>query len=126
SNESEPLDMQLVERLQHIKGNGRLIGSIGRLSPEKGFDLLIRALSVVREKHDDISLVLIGDGPQRNFLEQLADHLGVGSHVHFLGYVQSAGAYTSLFDLYINSSYSEGLPVTILEAMKYRCPVVAT
>lgn len=102
------------------------IGTIGRLSREKGYDHLIMALRLVLESGIDANLVIIGEGNERQALEELAKRQGVLDRVHLIGYRSDARRYLPLFDVYTISSLTEGLPITLLEAMQARTPIVAT
>lgn len=98
----------------------------GRLSPEKGFDLLIHALGTLREKGLDPSLVIFGDGSERARLEETIRRLRLTGSIFLLGYCEKAYRYFPFFDAFVLPSHSEGLPLTLLEAMQAGVPVVAT
>ena len=102
-----------------------LIGTIARLDSVKDLTTLIGAVSSAGSRAD-IRLAIVGDGPERSGLEQTARRLGVGDRVRFLGYRDDARKYLAGFDVYANSSVSEGVSLTILEAMGAALPVVAT
>jgi glycosyltransferase involved in cell wall biosynthesis len=105
---------------------GFKILAIGRLSPEKGFDLLVNAISKLINNGHDISLVIIGEGAERKRLENLAQIRGVADKVFFTGYLDQASRYLRHFDLFVISSITEGLPITLLETMQAGVPIVAT
>ena len=105
---------------------GFTIGSIGRLSREKGFELLIDALCRVKERGIDAGLVIIGDGNLKRKLTDYANERGVADKVLMPGYRRDACRFMPLFSVFAISSYTEGLPITLLEAMRARVPVVAT
>lgn len=99
---------------------------VGRLSPEKGFDDLIRAHALTKQKMPDLKLVLVGSGPQKAALESLADSLGTKADVIFAGaQTQLAGYYKNAWAFVLPSRF-EGLPNSLIEAMTYGCPVVVT
>src|SRR5207244_1930676 len=98
------------------------IGCLARLSPEKGLDTLIEALDLLR----GVELILVGDGPERRSLEQLARELGVADRVTFSGWRDDARSALSQLDVVVLPSRSEGLPLVIIEAMLAELPVVAT
>jgi glycosyltransferase involved in cell wall biosynthesis len=106
---------------------GRLVlGAVGRLSPEKGFDRLIRSAQHLLHQGRDVELVIAGDGDDRPRLEGLIDELGVGDRVHLLGFCADPRPVYEALDVFVLSSLREGLPNVLLEAMALDVPVVAT
>lgn len=103
-----------------------LVGAVGRLSGEKGFDVLIKAVDRLLQKGRQITLWVAGDGPARSELERLIRTLGIAEHVRLLGYVQDLRMCYQAMDAYVLSSLREGLPNTMLEAMAMGTPVMAT
>jgi glycosyltransferase involved in cell wall biosynthesis len=101
------------------------IGTIARLDAVKDFVTLIRAIAELRQRVP-AALVIIGDGPERQRLEHEARTCGVAQHIHFMGYREDAREWLAGCDVYANSSVSEGISLTILEAMAAGLPVVAT
>ncbi|MFA6010974.1 MAG: glycosyltransferase [Desulfobacteraceae bacterium] len=102
------------------------IGSIGRFSTEKGYNYLIESFNLLLKKGVDSRLILIGEGHERGRLEQLIKHYKLEDKVELTGYRENARKYIPDFDVYAISSLTEGLPITLLEAMQARTPVVAT
>jgi GalNAc-alpha-(1->4)-GalNAc-alpha-(1->3)-diNAcBac-PP-undecaprenol alpha-1,4-N-acetyl-D-galactosaminyltransferase len=103
--------------------NRRLVMSLGRFSLEKGYDLLIRGFALVAPDHPVWDLVIIGDGPERDALGQLAAQLGIASRVHFPGRLENPAILLSQADLFVLPSRYEGFPNALLEAMA--CGVAA-
>lgn len=101
---------------------GPLVGSVGRLVPEKGFDLLVRALPDL----PGVGLLLVGDGPARGSLERLAAELGVGDRLHITGWREDARRYLPAMDVFALPSHLESMPLSVIEAMLAARPVVAT
>jgi glycosyltransferase involved in cell wall biosynthesis len=101
--------------------DGPVVGALGRLSPEKGFDVAVRALRVL----PDATLVLVGDGPEREQLEALAAELGVAQRLKLVGWSNEARRYLPGFDVLVLPSRLEGFPLAMLEAMLASVPVVA-
>jgi len=99
---------------------------IGRLSPEKGVDVLIRAVSIAVSSSIDPCLVLMGEGEEGPSLRRLAEKEDLTDKVHFTGYCDKAFRFLPYFDVFVLPSYSEGLPITLLEAMQAGTPVIAT
>jgi glycosyltransferase involved in cell wall biosynthesis len=104
-----------------------LIGSVGRLSDEKGFDVLIRAADrlLVRGQHD-LGLVIAGEGADRPRLEGIIAELDRRDRFRLLGYHPAPVEVFNALDVFVLSSYREGLPNVLLEAMALGVPVVAT
>lgn len=103
-----------------------VLGSVARLVWFKGLDALIAALPSVVRACPQVRLVLVGDGPMRAELAQQATALGVHDRVSFLGERQDVERLLPAFDVFTLPSVSEGMPMTILEAMHACRPVVAT
>ena len=103
-----------------------IIGFVGRLSPEKGADILLHALHLLHGLGATHSLVIAGDGPQRTELTQLAGSLGLERNVLFCGRVEDVASLYAEVDLVVIPSRSEGLPSVLLEALDANLPVVAT
>jgi glycosyltransferase involved in cell wall biosynthesis len=101
-----------------------VVGWIGRLIPVKGADVFLNALRQLSSLPFVVSV--IGDGPERARLETLARDAGMSDRVRFHGAVAGAARFMGAFDVFVLSSRSEGTPVTLLEAMGARVPVVVT
>lgn len=107
-------------------GRSPLIGAIGRLSHEKGFDRLLRAAAPWLREQTSGAVMILGEGPERSALERLAAGLGIQDRVLLPGYVPNAAAHVPLFDVFVLPSRTEGLPITLLEAMAAGVPIVAS
>lgn len=103
-----------------------VIGSVSRLIPQKGVDVLLRAFAEFRRRNRSASLVIVGDGPSRGSLENEAAALGVREAVHFLGFRSDIAALMSRFDVFAFPSLGEGFGLVLLEAMACARPIVAT
>jgi glycosyltransferase involved in cell wall biosynthesis len=100
--------------------------SVGRLSAEKGLDLLLRAVAELSRDHPQIELVIAGTGPEEAALRRLGAELGLTDKVRYAGYVSDMPSLYAGADLVVQSSLTEGLPNVILEAAYLGVPVVAT
>jgi glycosyltransferase involved in cell wall biosynthesis len=98
------------------------IGAVGRLSPEKGLEVLVEALRSVPQ----CRLVIVGEGPERATLEELVHALGLDDRVEFAGWVDPPWTATWSFDALAMPSFMEGFPLVIVEAMLAGIPVVAS
>ena len=120
-----PPGKELREKLG-VKSAGPLIGAIGRLHREKGLDVLIRSFSRVANEIPGISLLVIGDGPEKMSLEKLANDLGMSGRIAFTGFLPEAENYLPLFDLFVLPSRIEAMPIALMQAMAAGKPIVAT
>ena len=119
--------LDVRQRIRHDLGVGDdviVVGTIARLDPVKDLGTLIRAATLAA-RTQPVQLVVIGDGPERASLEALAAQTG-SLRVRFLGHREDARQWLAGCDLYVNSSITEGVSLTILEAMAAGLPVVAT
>ncbi len=105
---------------------GASLINIGRLSPEKGQDLLLRAVAALSREFPALELTFAGIGPLEPALRALAQSLGIAERVHFIGFVADMPPLYARHDLVVQSSLTEGLPNVILEAAYLRVPIVAT
>lgn len=115
-------------RRTRATGNGDeiVIGAVGRLSPEKGFDSLVDALAMVRHAGVQARLIVIGEGAERQRLERLIQEKGLTDLVQLPGYRADVARFLLDIDVFVVSSLSEGAPMSVLEAMRARTPVIAT
>ena len=111
---------------QGIPAGRLLIGAMGRLSDEKGFDLLIRSVDRLIAAGRDIELRIAGEGDQRAALEGLIRELNRGRRIRLVGFQRDAISFFESMDIFALSSHREGLPNVVLEAMALEVPVVAT
>jgi glycosyltransferase involved in cell wall biosynthesis len=102
------------------------IGVVGRLSPEKGVDLFLRACGQLRDAGHKFGIVLAGDGPSEETLRVLAADLQLTNRVTFLGRVNDVQTVMDHLDLLVLPSRSEGMPNTLLEGVATGVPVIAT
>lgn len=105
---------------------GILLGTVGRLSPEKGYDLLIRAVHKLRSSGYPVTLWIAGDGDSRDSLRRLIQELGCQEYVRLIGHLADPKTFYEAMDVFVLSSIREGLPNVVLEAMAMETPVVAT
>jgi glycosyltransferase involved in cell wall biosynthesis len=109
-----------------LRPDGLVIGGVGRLSAEKGFDLLIAATDQLLRAGVDVDLLIIGEGGEKKNLETLIDRLGRRDRIRLLGYRSDTTDLYQALDVFALSSLREGLPNVLLEAMAFEVPVVAT
>jgi glycosyltransferase involved in cell wall biosynthesis len=107
-----------------VPASGRLIVAAGRLVPEKGFDVALRAFAAMNDR--TASLAILGEGPELANLQALADELGVAARVDFPGYVADIRPWLDRSRLFLLSSWYEGYAAVVVEALAAGRPVVAT
>jgi glycosyltransferase involved in cell wall biosynthesis len=106
-----------------VPAGARVLLAVARLTPQKGIDVAIRALPLLS---DDTALVVLGEGPARAELAELADELGVASRVHLLGRVPDVTAWLRRASVLVHPARWEGFGLGVLEAMLAGLPVVAS
>lgn len=117
-------DKEEIRKNLRLPPSGVVIGTIARLAPQKGVTYLLKAASLLKEY--SITLLIVGDGPLRQQLEKEALDLGLGNRVIFAGMREDIAEIFAVLDIFVLPSITEGLPLTILEAMAAAKPVVAT
>ena len=105
---------------------GARLVTVARLEPVKAIDVMVRAIAALRRDGITPSLTVVGDGSERPALERLVAHLDLGTSVRFAGWSADVQPHLREADAYIMSSRSEGLSLTLLEAMAAGLPIVAT
>ena len=115
-----------LRREWNIPDRTRLVGIVARLVPIKGHGFFLGAAKRVLENMDNVKFMIIGDGEDRQKLERFCDEQGIREHVIFCGFKRLLGDVYGDLDLVALSSFNEGLPVTLIEAMVAGKPIVAT
>ncbi|MBM4000056.1 MAG: glycosyltransferase [Planctomycetes bacterium] len=103
-----------------------VVGSIGRLDPVKGFDMAVDAVRMLRAHRSDVHFVVIGDGPMREQLSAKVREAECASYVHLVGHHDDVETWLRAMDVYVNTSISEGMSQSILEAMAIGLPMIVT
>jgi glycosyltransferase involved in cell wall biosynthesis len=109
-----------------IAADAPVVGAVGLQRREKAYDVLLRAAAVARERIPALRVVLVGDGVMRNELVRLTGELGLDDAVVFAGVRVDVPEVLRSFDVAVNSSHSEGSPLSVMEYMEAGLPVVAT
>jgi L-malate glycosyltransferase len=120
------LDRRRARRLLGLDDHSFVVTSVARLDPVKDLMTLLEAFAVVRARVPSARLVIVGDGPERQRLAERADRDDLAGSVRITGYRSDVRALLPAADVYASSSISEGVSITILEAMATGIPVVAT
>lgn len=121
-----PGDRHRARALLGLKDEAFVAVTVARLDPVKDFACLLNAFALVRQVAPHAHLLIVGDGPERAALSARAAQPDLAGSVDFLGLRADVRAILPAADLYVNSSISEGVSITILEAMAAGVPVVAT
>ena len=129
-----PLDERLGDgtadldyrELYGIPQDAFVVGWVGRMTGVKDTGAVLQIVRAARERGVDAVLCMVGDGPDRERLEQLAHDLGIARSTYFVGYQEDVAGYYRLFDAFLLPSVNEGTPVSAIEALASGTPVVAT
>jgi glycosyltransferase involved in cell wall biosynthesis len=119
-------DAASIRRELGLERDATLIGTVGRLSSQKGQMYLLEAMPHVVREYPQARLVLVGDGPEEAEFKDLAVTLGVADHCRFMGFRRDVPKFLACLDIFVQPSPREGLSITLLEAMAAGRPVIAT
>jgi glycosyltransferase involved in cell wall biosynthesis len=106
--------------------DAKLIGTVCRLDPIKNLDMLVDSVPAILQRIPDCQVVIVGDGPEENRLRNRVANLKLSSKIIIFGRDENIQNIMPVFDLFVNTSFSEGTSMTILEAMSCGIPVVAS
>lgn len=104
----------------------RVISSVGRLIPSKGFDRIIKVVASLKDNYPTLKLIVAGDGPDRKRLESIIFDLKLSDRIKLLGWRNDIAQLLHLAEIFIFLSQYEGHPGVLVEAMLARCPVIAS
>ncbi len=107
-----------------IPQDALVVGHVGRFDPVKNHEFLLECFARWHESQPDGMLVLIGRGPLEEACRQHAARLGIADHVRFAGGTDDIPAFMAMFDIFVLTSFSEGLGIVLLEAQAGGCPVL--
>ena len=102
------------------------IGTLGRLSVEKNYVLLLESVALLRDLGVKFQLLIAGSGREIESLKKKASKLLLEPYVMFVGHIRETERFIQRLDCYVNCSVSEGMPMTILEALRQGCPMVVS
>jgi glycosyltransferase involved in cell wall biosynthesis len=117
-----PADVRAIPRTKR----GFTLLQVGRLAPLKDHATLLRAVALIRRHHPDVQLWIVGDGPLQLSLRKLTYELGLNDSVTFFGEQGDVSPFMLAADLFVSSSVTEGMPVSLLEAMSVGLPALVT
>ena len=124
----ENLSREEFRKRLKIEEAEKIIIFVGGLRPVKGVKYLIEAMKIIIDKNRNTKLFIVGDGEEREYLENLVRNLNLEKHINFIGQVpnEEVREYMAASNVFILPSLSEGFPVTVVEAMASGLPIVAT
>jgi glycosyltransferase involved in cell wall biosynthesis len=115
-----------IARVLRLPEEVLFVGAIGRIAPEKGLPTLLEAFAGVHRRRKDVALLIVGDGPLRGDLERYVLSHNLEERVFFLGTRKRPALWIGILDVLALPSYSEGMPMVVLEAFAAGVPVVAS
>ncbi len=119
-------DRDTARRELGLNADEIVIGTVGRLEPEKDQITLLDAFRQLQMRHPRARLIIAGDGSMADQLKSHADRIGAAAAIRFLGYRRDIARLLAAMDVFLLTSIREGLPVSLIEAMAARRPVVAS
>jgi glycosyltransferase involved in cell wall biosynthesis len=117
---------ELVRKSLGIDSGSYVIGTIGRIVPVKGLDYFLSAAEVILGEIQNVHFLIVGEGPYRKHLEQMAQQKGLGKNVIFAGHREDVYDLLNAMDIFVLPSFHEGVPTVLLEAMALQKPIIAT
>lgn len=122
-------DDRAVKRIRQSLGipeEAFVVGTVSRLDPVKNQTMMLKAFRSFSERNPNAWLLMVGDGPDRQQLEQLAIQLNISNRTVFTGFVNKPAQHLAAMDIFLLSSHTEGTSMTLLEAMSMGIPPVVT
>lgn len=117
---------QMKRKCLNLPLSGHIVGTIGRLTEQKGYALFLYSAKLIVSELPDTYFIIVGTGELEQELKKQTKDLGLAERVIFLGARNDVEELLYTFDVFVNSSFWEGLPTVIMESMLARIPVVAT
>lgn len=117
---------KISRQMLHLEEDDIVITYMGRLGPEKNLPFLLRSFAGVAKAYPHVKLLIIGDGPERDNLEDRVRYMGIGEQIRFTGMIPYAELpdYLYLADFFATASVTEVHPLSVIEAMACGLPVV--
>ena len=123
---SNHYDTEKLRKDLGIRSGVTIIGTVGRLSPEKGQLDFLNAAKLLKQSHKEVFFLIVGDGPLRVSLQTAIEEMQLHNNVLITGIRNDIPEILSLLDIFVLPSHSEGLPMALLEAMAAKKPIIAT
>ena len=119
-------DRAAIRSIHNLTDEDWVIGTAARLIPSKGIPILLTAVSCSLAKYPNIKVLIAGSGPEETNLRMLSRSLGIAGQTIFAGKVSNIHDYYAAFDCFVLPTLSEGLGITVLEAMSFGLPIIAS
>ena len=125
---ADKIDYRLSEQTEYdLDKHGNFVFTVlGRLAPVKNYDLFIKAAAQLAQRYNNVRFWVIGNGAESEHLQVLAQECGVADKVRFWGYRTDTDIALSRSDVFVQTSFTEGSPNTVAEAMRARRPIITT
>lgn len=122
----DPFARDKVRRTLHWEEHTPVVGTVSRLSREKGLDYFVQAAARIVAEIPDVKFLVVGEGVGRVSLQARANELGLDKSIQFVGFQENVSLYLQAMDIVLFTSLTEAFPLAVLEAMAAARPVVAT
>jgi len=119
------IDENVLGKINEVKKTNLIIAIASRLDYEKRINVALYIFAEAVKERENISLIIFGEGKQKNELEKYSISLGLKNKVYFYGFIENVSVYFKYFDILLFTSEREGLPVTVWEAMGNKLPVLS-
>lgn len=123
---NKPPDREYLQKIIGIPAGKKVVGTVSRLAPQKGVGDFIKAAARLSGEKEGVVFLVAGDGPLRADLERRAGEENLSGRLFFIGERQDVQIILPCLDVLVLASVTEGMPLTVLEALAAGCPVVAT
>ncbi len=124
--DADTLKNQASEKIVATPEGKTVLCSCGRFAPVKGFDMAVKTAESLKSNGTDFIWYFVGDGPERNRLENMISEYGLKDNIVITGMQKNPYPYMAACDIYVQPSYEEAMPVTIIEAHRLGKPVITT
>ncbi len=119
-------DRSEIRQALGLAKEGAIIGYAGRLSPEKGVNFLLQAAQILKNSRRAFSVVIAGEGSERDALQRMAEEKDLEETIIFTGFQEDVEPWLKASDIFVLPSLTEGTPMALLEAMSLGLPVIAS
>ncbi len=120
------IDKEEMKKSLNLPNDALIIGTLGRLSPEKNLALFLNAFAQILKQHSNAHALIVGDGQEKENLKKIAKDLNIESKCSFIGHITDVANYYNILDIQVMPSLTEGMPYSALEGMCMAIPIVAS